>query len=728
MFVSMASAQSVQPEKPLNTFDLGETVVTATKTSTAIQNAPATINVITAKYIADHNITSVQEALQYLPGVYIDKAAQSESAVNMRGMDTKNILVLLDGIQMNDTYTGKVDFNQIPISNIQKIEVLQGGASTLYGGHAIAGVISITTKGAPPEIGTDINADLSYGSHNTWKKAVVVNSRINNKLAVGVNIEQRSSGGYPGYFITDAPHKLDQPPADAITTSLPQLPDGAYVLGSRGEKVWKRTNIGVNTEYFFDQTKSLKYSYKHYANYYRYQHPFSYVRDPKTGKMLFEGVLKFGNEYIEFDPSSFLGYNNESQSDSHQLIYRDTANNLTARAQYSKDKLFGFSSPNNPTSVDYTGPGDYSNHPGSIKDFSIDKTWKDVHGHKITAGIDHKIEKMTQKRANLAHWKDLDSITGYYEITQGTTKTTGIYAQDEYKLSDKLTGYLGARYDHYLKGQGHFARLQKDGTWKDSSSNSKSYNHVSPRLSLDYKADKNTNYYLSYGESFNPPQLYQMYRYGGGGMGKVIPNPNLNPEISKSWELGMKKIFDDNNKLNIALYHIRTSDSIAYTYFYNDKKKVQYKQYINYSQEKRRGVELSYEHKFDQATKAYFNYTWQLGTSSGPKLPNTNKQGYSHKIMYEIPKHLVHAGLSYEKGALTSVLDAEYVSSRNKPGSYNGFYGSNDAYFLMNTAFTYKLNDQVKLQFAIDNLFDRHYYDSNATSGRTFTLGLQYKY
>ena len=77
----------------------------------------------------------------------------------------------------------------------------------LYGGHAVAGVINITTKGAP-EYGTSVVADVSYGSYNTWKKAVSVNSRLSDKWSLGVTYEKRSSDGYKGFYRSLAPKKV----------------------------------------------------------------------------------------------------------------------------------------------------------------------------------------------------------------------------------------------------------------------------------------------------------------------------------------------------------------------------------------------------------------------------------------------------------------------------------------------------------------------------------------
>ena len=130
----------------LQEYDLDAMVVTATRTMKQIQEVPSSVSVVTAKDIENHNVTSVQEALQYMPGVYMDQSSQG--AISLRGFGSTNVLVLVDGVQQNDTYDGAVNYNSIPVENIERIEVVRGAGSSIYGGHAVGGVINITTKEA----------------------------------------------------------------------------------------------------------------------------------------------------------------------------------------------------------------------------------------------------------------------------------------------------------------------------------------------------------------------------------------------------------------------------------------------------------------------------------------------------------------------------------------------------------------------------------------------------
>ena len=181
-------------------YELDEMVVTATRTMKQIQEVPASVSVVTAKDIERHNVTTIQEALQYVPGLYMNQAKAQDDQIMLRGMDTPNILVLVDGVQLNSAYNGAVNFDQIPVESIERIEVLRGAASSIYGGHAVAGVINITTKEATDKLNGDVV--LSYGSNNTWKKSLQARAKVNDKWSFGVGYENSSSDGYRGLYRT----------------------------------------------------------------------------------------------------------------------------------------------------------------------------------------------------------------------------------------------------------------------------------------------------------------------------------------------------------------------------------------------------------------------------------------------------------------------------------------------------------------------------------------------
>lgn len=105
--------------------------------------------------------------------------------VSIRGLagdEQGRTLVLFDGIPINTSDEGSVNWNSIHIDNVQRIEVFKGPGSSLYGNSAMGGVINIISK--RPVSPFSLNASGSYGSLNTWKTDLGLSSRINDKFAI----------------------------------------------------------------------------------------------------------------------------------------------------------------------------------------------------------------------------------------------------------------------------------------------------------------------------------------------------------------------------------------------------------------------------------------------------------------------------------------------------------------------------------------------------------------
>ena len=174
--------------------------------------------------------------------------------------------------------------------------------------------------------------------------------------------------------------------------------------------------------------------------------------------------------------------------------------------------------------------------------------------------------------------------------------------------------------------------------------------------------------------------------------------------------------------LGISLYQIKTDDVIASTTSPISDGEGGYKKwYTNLKEQERKGVEFEVKHKFNDNLMGYLNYAWQKGE---------NKNNGNDTEIYSIPKHLLHFGVDYNIGKFNAVLDAQYVSERNEDDGdvVSGAYGAEDAFFVMNTYFNYKVADNATLQFGIDNIFDREYYADYATAGRTYNVSLRYSF
>ena len=147
-------------------YTLGEVVVTAPD-DRGVETV-GTLHQITAKDIEMRHITTLDEALELLPGLDIRRGAQGIPRVDMRGLRSRHVLLLLNGIPFNSTYDGQFDPATIPVENIAKIKVSYGNHSVLYGQGGMGGVINIITKRGSRDFHGNLSADMDErGGHRT---------------------------------------------------------------------------------------------------------------------------------------------------------------------------------------------------------------------------------------------------------------------------------------------------------------------------------------------------------------------------------------------------------------------------------------------------------------------------------------------------------------------------------------------------------------------------------
>ncbi|MEQ8523307.1 TonB-dependent receptor [Gracilimonas sp.] len=181
-----------------DTLDLGEVVVTASKTPTTDRETTKPVTVIERKEIERHAGLSISELLNQQNGITINGAVSSpgkDKSVYLRGATTRFTLILIDGFPATDPSGegGAFDLRLLPLENVERIEIVKGSMSTLYGSDAIAGVINIITRDS--EEGTfNINGKASYGSFNTNEWELGASGR-SNLIDYSVNLTRTQTDG-----------------------------------------------------------------------------------------------------------------------------------------------------------------------------------------------------------------------------------------------------------------------------------------------------------------------------------------------------------------------------------------------------------------------------------------------------------------------------------------------------------------------------------------------------
>jgi iron complex outermembrane recepter protein len=154
-----------------------EVIVTASRVEEPAEEVAAFVSVITAEELSASGQTTLVEALDGLAGIHFrsssGNAAQAE--ISMRGFGENShgrVLVLVDGRRLNRPDLASINWLEIPVENIERIEVVRGGSSILYGDAAVAGVINIITKKGAS--GFDVAVSGQYGSFNQNQEGVEI--------------------------------------------------------------------------------------------------------------------------------------------------------------------------------------------------------------------------------------------------------------------------------------------------------------------------------------------------------------------------------------------------------------------------------------------------------------------------------------------------------------------------------------------------------------------------
>ncbi|NQT46940.1 MAG: TonB-dependent receptor [Candidatus Omnitrophica bacterium] len=140
------------------TIDLDKVVVTASRIEQIYRDSTQNISIISEDEIGSSGITEITEVLDLLPSVDILEygSTGSSRSVHTRGASSSQTLTLIDGRPANTPRDGVTDFNQIPLSNVERVEVLRGPASNMYGASAVGGVINIITKSGKEKMHTEL--------------------------------------------------------------------------------------------------------------------------------------------------------------------------------------------------------------------------------------------------------------------------------------------------------------------------------------------------------------------------------------------------------------------------------------------------------------------------------------------------------------------------------------------------------------------------------------------
>jgi iron complex outermembrane receptor protein len=345
-------------------------------------------------------------------------------------------------------------------------------------------------------------------------------------------------------------------------------------------------------------------------------------------------------------------------------------------------------------------------------------------------GVNYRNDWIHNQESYLSNWKDDSSKTGIYSQAEGSSKTIGIFGQDEHKINDKLSMTLGARYDTWTSYNG----MNQDNSTAVSDPvyyADRSDSALCPKVAFQYKLDNTSGVHLSWGKSFQAPDLYTMYRSWISGTTLYDGNPDLKPQKVTSIELGWNKKMSEKTNVNVTYFHNDITDMVYRQSLGTktiDGTTYIWQRYENAGEGTTNGVELELSHRMNANWTSFLNYTYQRAIIS----QNAANSASVGKFVQQVPEQILNIGFDYQKEKLSGTLFASYVGKRYSTDinndTVNGVYGSYDPYFIVNTSLVYKWDKDDSVTFAVNNLFNRQYFCYYVAPGRTYGVQVTHKF
>ncbi|WP_193197124.1 TonB-dependent receptor [Nostoc sp. MG11] len=659
---------AAQQDEPIELVVTGEqdgyrvpNTTTGTRTDTPLRDIPQSIQVVPQQVLRDQQVTRLDDALRNVPGVTQDFNSGPYATYRIRGFEALNNNLLRNG--QVDAGAGE----SVELSSVERVEVLKGPASVLFGLGNPGGSINIVTKRPLSEPFYAI--DATVGSYSYYRGAVDLSGPLNDSKTVlyRLNTAYRNSGSFIDFYNSE---NLSISPVISVgiseTTNLiiegdyietrdsgftPFVPIIGSVLPNPNGKIPRNRNVGEPTDEINTTLTRLGYQLEH----------------------------KFDDNW---SLRNAFAFNFRASSDKRTLPLRLDPDNLTLLNRSYREFDFESTSYNLSTNV----VGNFST--GSIQ-------------HQLLFGIDlnsyeNRVPKFTSTSA-----AQIDIFNPVYGQPRGTlspeisnttvTNSLGIYLQDQITLIDSLKVLLGARFDTF------------DQTSEDFSSNtetSQSDSALSPRFGIVYQPIPAISLYASYISSFTPAN--GVFLFGGS-----LDN-SFEPERGRQYEVGVKADLSDRLSATLAFYDLTRTNVLV-----DDPDPNRSGFQIQTGEQKSQGIELNIAGEILPGWNIYAGYAYtdaritEDGTLDvGSQLPNTPYHSFNLWTAYEIQQG--------ELQGLGAGLGLFFVGDR--AGDLGNTYEI-PSYVRTDAAIFYN-RDRFRVALNFRNLFDVEYFENGSSATR----------
>jgi iron complex outermembrane receptor protein len=698
-------------------------IVTATQTQTTLSDAPGSVSVISKETIDRLPVANLKEVVKGLEGI-TSIAHRGLSDVNptvvLRGIpDQSRTMILLDGIPMNTSYTSTAStpYNILP-EDLERLEVIRGPFSSLYGSSAMGGVINYITQ-MPNE--PEYKASIGYGDAfsdgkaqgNLTKIYVSAADKITDTLKFKISYGAIGTDGYRSDFITVTQPKVGYS-GFIPETSSPVPTTAQWIAGNAGNRGLNKYDFSTKILYTPTTKDTLSAAYRQSHYHVDYTDPQSYITQNSSGNTVYS--------YTGLKESKFLQGQSDLTSDLYTLEYRHNFSDSTFDIRYSL------------LSVDdwYTSAGTMATHnggsgsvtPREAQNAMLHTTWQKLIGNSLLLlGGECKHNTSVSDTNTLTDWRNEDSKTLTTASSGGKERIIASFAEVQSDITDKLSTTIGGRFESWRGYDGYVSDANASNTTLNQTYPTQHNNNFSPKVSLNYQAAEDTLLKTSWGKAFRAPDPVNLYRtYEIAALNRVyVANPELTPERSESYDFGVEQRTPINGLFKAYWFHTIIEDMISTKPPVLSGGKTYYER-VNIGKARSQGYELSYIQPLLYDLTLNTNYT----KTYTKILENTIDPTVIDKHFAGIPENMVNASLIYDNQHFYAFLNYNYQSkiynNSDNSDTVSNVYGSIDGVGIFNSKIGYKINKSIDFSFAINNLMDKEYYSYEKAEGRSWYL------
>jgi iron complex outermembrane receptor protein len=656
--------------------EMEKVIISATRTERKIEDLPGQNEVIEKEEIESMPVTTTDGILQSIANIYVNRSwgiFSKNASVTMRGLDAaQGVLILYNGVPLNKTAGGSINWHMISPDRIERIEVIKGPSSALYGNNAMGGVINIITKKSDNPISGDVRA--FGGSYATLggKFDIEGNKEIKGKkLYWGLSGFYRQGDGY-----------IIEPKEIRDSTDVEVYLKENRVGTTLGYEFNDNNKIEVEYSYYDDKRGDGRQVYFHDGGYLKYTTHF--VRTKYNGQL--------GNFKIEAD-----GY----FQDEHYYEFTESIGNTGNYKISEKNQL----------SRDY---GVWANATGKIGD----KNW-------FTFGIDIKQGLMD---ASDIYITSTDTL-----LRDGKVQNYAAFLQDEHRFfNNKLKVITGLRFDYarFYEGSIHVGDPTANTGFEaplTESYGSSDWTALSPKLAVQYEISPAIKSYVSASTGFMPPKLDDMISSRKISKGFKQANPYLQPQTLTNYEIGFNTKPFNKAQFKTAAYYSLGKD---FQYFVATGNFVDGQQELireNIAAIEIIGAEFFFQYDFTKDLTFKANYSYNSSIIKEFDLADYTGDDLTGKQLVEIPWHQAFAGVFWKNKYVNTTLISNYVGEEYADDQN---ILTIDDYLTVDLNLSRMINKNFFISLDVQNIFDKVYIDKKQrlSPGRFILAEIAFKF